>query len=63
VAGFVLASVVCVVGFVLSVIALRNVSRTGARGRGLALAGVVVSSVFIATGVAAGFLLGWRLEV
>jgi hypothetical protein len=45
VAGFVLSLPLCVVGFVLSCIGLRQIGRHGGRGRGLAIAGVVVSLI------------------
>ncbi|ROQ37114.1 hypothetical protein EDF46_2563 [Frondihabitans sp. PhB188] len=47
----------------VSLIALRSTSRTGERGRGLAIAGTVVSLVFVAIGVTAGFMVGWQLQV
>jgi len=40
--GFVLAFVANIVGLVVSVIALVQIGRTGERGRGLAIAGIVV---------------------
>lgn len=61
--GFVLAFVFCPAGLVVSLIALRSTSRTGERGKGLAIAGTVVSLVFIAIGVTAGFMVGWQLQV
>lgn len=45
VAGFILSLPLCVVGFVLSCIGLRQIGRHGGRGRGLAIAGVVVSLI------------------
>ncbi|QHF21675.1 DUF4190 domain-containing protein [Rathayibacter sp. VKM Ac-2762] len=42
IAGFVLAFVLNVVGLVVSLVALAQIRRTGERGRGLAIAGVVV---------------------
>lgn len=44
IAGFVVAFVANIVGVVLSVIALVQIRRTGERGRGLAIAGIVVGS-------------------
>lgn len=40
--GFVLAFVVNIVGLVVSIVALVQIGRTGERGRGLAIAGIVV---------------------
>jgi hypothetical protein len=45
VAGFMLSLPLCVVGFVLSCIGLSQIGRHGGRGRGLAIAGVVVSLI------------------
>ncbi|MDM7888794.1 DUF4190 domain-containing protein [Curtobacterium sp. RHCJP20] len=43
--GFILAFVVNIAGLVVSIIALSQVKRTGERGRGLALAGVIISAI------------------
>ncbi|PZF58943.1 DUF4190 domain-containing protein [Curtobacterium sp. MCSS17_008] len=43
--GFILAFVVNIAGLVVSIIALGQVKRTGERGRGLALAGVIISAI------------------
>lgn len=48
IAGFVLAFFVNIAGLVVSIVALRQIKRTGERGHGLALAGVILSAVFIA---------------
>lgn len=48
IAGFVLAFVVNIVGLVVSIIALAQIRRTGERGRGLAIAGVVVGGFWFA---------------
>ncbi|WP_220036624.1 DUF4190 domain-containing protein [Curtobacterium sp. MCBD17_008] len=48
VVGFVLAFVANVVGLVVSVIALVQIGRTGERGRGLAIAGIVVGGFWFA---------------
>lgn len=45
--GFVLAFVVNIAGLVVSIIALVQLKRTGERGRGLALAGVIISALSI----------------
>ncbi|WP_251151271.1 DUF4190 domain-containing protein [Cellulosimicrobium sp. Marseille-Q4280] len=44
--GLIFAFVVWPVGLVLSILGLREVKRTGAPGRGMAKAGVILSSVF-----------------
>lgn len=46
--GFVLALVANVVGLVVSVVALVQISRTGERGRGLAITGIIVGGFWIA---------------
>jgi hypothetical protein len=46
--GFVLAFVANIVGLVVSVVALVQISRTGERGRGLAIAGIVVGGFWFA---------------
>lgn len=43
--GFILAFVVNIAGLVVSIIALSQVKRTGERGRGLALAGIIISAL------------------
>ncbi|MDY1003906.1 DUF4190 domain-containing protein [Curtobacterium sp. CFBP9011] len=48
IAGFVLAFVANIVGLVVSVIALVQIGRTGERGRGLAIAGIVVGGFWFA---------------
>lgn len=49
--GFVLAFVVSIGGLVVSIIALVQISRTGERGRGLALAGVIIGGLSLIIGV------------
>jgi hypothetical protein len=48
--GFVLAFLVSPVGLVLSAVAVRRTRQRGEKGRGLAIAGLVLSLVFLATG-------------
>lgn len=48
IAGFVLAFVANIVGLVVSIIALVQIRRSGERGRGLAIAGIVVGGFWIA---------------
>lgn len=48
IAGLVLAFVAAPIGLILSVVALKRISRSGDRGRGIALAGAIVSSIGVA---------------
>lgn len=45
--GFILAFVVSIAGLIVSIIALTQIKRTGERGHGLALAGVIISAASI----------------
>ncbi|WP_182066888.1 DUF4190 domain-containing protein [Curtobacterium sp. ME12] len=45
--GFILAFVVSIGGLIVSIIALTQIKRTGERGRGLALAGIIISAASI----------------
>jgi peptidyl-prolyl cis-trans isomerase B (cyclophilin B) len=45
--SFILAFVVAPAGFVLAIVALRQIARSGEGGRGLAVAGLVVSAVVL----------------
>ncbi|WNY33058.1 DUF4190 domain-containing protein [Curtobacterium flaccumfaciens] len=49
--GFVLAFVVNIAGLVVSIIALSQIKKTGERGRGLALAGVIISALSVVFGI------------
>ena len=49
--GFVLAFVVNIAGLVVSIIALSQIKTTGERGRGLALAGVIISALSLVFGI------------
>ena len=49
--GFVLAFVVNIAGLVVSIIALNQIKKSGERGHGLALAGVIISAISIVFGV------------
>ncbi|MCA5924050.1 MULTISPECIES: DUF4190 domain-containing protein [Curtobacterium] len=49
--GFILAFVVNIAGLVVSIIALSQIKKTGERGRGLALAGVIISALSIVFGI------------
>lgn len=49
IAGFVLSFVFSVIGLVLSIIAFIQIKETGEKGRGLALAGIIISAIVIGT--------------
>ncbi|MFJ4222021.1 DUF4190 domain-containing protein [Curtobacterium luteum] len=49
--GFILAFVVNIGGLVVSIIALNQIKKTGERGRGLALAGVIISALSLIIGI------------
>ncbi len=49
--GFILAFVINIAGLVVSIIALSQVKRTGERGRGLALAGIIISAISLVLSV------------
>lgn len=51
VVGFILSFVFSLAGLIVSIIALNQIKRTGEGGRGLALAGVIISSVAVAFAV------------
>lgn len=53
--GFIMAFVMPILGLVFSVLGLKK-AKSGAPNRGLALAGVIVSSVYLAIGVLAALL-------
>ncbi|MGN8050866.1 DUF4190 domain-containing protein [Curtobacterium sp. 22159] len=55
--GFVLAFVVNIAGLVVSIIALVQVRKTGERGRGLALAGIIISALSLILGVVSIIIL------
>ncbi|MFC4053919.1 DUF4190 domain-containing protein [Actinomadura syzygii] len=60
IAAFVTGLLGCfgIVGLVLGFVALRNISRTGAKGRGLAIAGIVLSCLWLVGGIAIYALRG-----
>jgi ABC-type Na+ efflux pump permease subunit len=45
--GFILAFVISIAGLVVSIIALSQIKKTGEKGHGLALAGVIISALAI----------------
>jgi hypothetical protein len=49
--GFILAFFINIAGLVVSIIALSQVKRTGERGRGLALAGIIISAISLVLSV------------
>jgi hypothetical protein len=49
--GLILAFVFNIAGLIVSIIALNQIKRTGENGRGLALAGLIISIVSIVFGV------------
>ena len=49
--GFVLAFVVNIAGVVVSFIALSQIKKTGERGRGLAIAGIIIGLLSIVLGI------------
>lgn len=49
--GFILSIFLSIVGTILGIIALVQISRTGQRGRGLAWAAVIIGVVFFVIGV------------
>jgi len=49
--GFILAFVFNIAGLIVSLIALSKIKKTGERGRGLAIAGVIISIVSIIFGI------------
>ena len=49
--GFVLSLFLSIIGAILGVIALVQIKRTGQRGRGLALAAIIIGVVFFIIGV------------
>lgn len=47
IAGLVLAFIIPLIGFVLSIVGLNQINKRGEKGKGLAIAGIVVSSIFM----------------
>ncbi|KAA8816451.1 DUF4190 domain-containing protein [Bifidobacterium callitrichos] len=45
VAGFICSFFIAIAGLILSIIGLRQIKRTGEKGRGLAIAGIIISAV------------------
>lgn len=56
--GFILAFLVSVAGLVISLIALSQIKKTGERGHGLALAGVIISIVSIVLSIIFYIIIG-----
>ncbi|QHC56250.1 DUF4190 domain-containing protein [Rathayibacter tanaceti] len=55
--GFIAAFVVNIVGIVLGFIALSQIKRTGEKGRGLALAAVIIGFASIVLGIIASIIV------
>jgi uncharacterized membrane protein len=49
--GFILAFLVSIAGLVISIIAFVQIKKTGDKGRGLALAGIIIGAVFLVIGI------------
>ena len=49
--GFILAFVFALAGLVVSIIALSQIKKTGERGRGLAIAGIIIGLLSIVFGI------------
>lgn len=55
--GFVLSFIVTIAGLVVSIIAYVQIRKTGDKGRGLALAGIIISAVFIVLSIVFSIVL------
>lgn len=55
--GFIASFLFALVGIVCSAIGLRQISRTGDRGRGLAIAGIIIGAVNLVASILTGVLL------
>ena len=53
IAGFVLSFFSTIVGLILSIIAYKQIKESGEKGKGLALAGIIISSIITAFAVLA----------
>jgi hypothetical protein len=62
IAGFVLAIVVAPVGFILSIIGAVQAGRRNQKGKGLAVAGIVIGLIFSAGGIAGAVALGGKVS-
>ncbi|MGA1811193.1 DUF4190 domain-containing protein [Frondihabitans sp. 4ASC-45] len=51
--GFVLAFVINIAGVVVSIIALNQIKQTGEKGRGLAIAGIIIGALSLIIGIIA----------
>lgn len=49
--GFILSFFISIAGLIVSIIAFVQIKRTGERGRGLALAGIILGAVFLVFGI------------
>ena len=57
IAGFVVSFFSCIVGLILSIIALKQVKKSGENSKGMAIAGIIISSVSLAAIVLYVFIL------
>lgn len=49
--GFILAFVINIAGVVVSIIALNQIKQTGEKGRGLAIAGIIIGALSLIIGI------------
>jgi hypothetical protein len=49
--GFVLSFFTTIIGLIISIIAFNQIKKTGEKGRGFALAGIIISAVAIVLGI------------
>src|SRR6478752_5903524 len=56
--GLITCGVASIVGFILGLVALSQITRTNQGGRGLALAGIWVSAVIVVLGIIAAIIFG-----
>lgn len=59
VAGFVLSFFMAIVGLILSIVACKQIRDSGEKGKGLAIAGIVISSIIMA--ILTFYLVCWLL--
>jgi hypothetical protein len=62
IAGFILAFIAAPIGFILSIIGVAVAGRRGQKGKGLAIAGIVISVVIMGAGIAGIVALGGKVE-
>ncbi len=62
IAGFILAFIAAPIGFILSIIGVAVAGRRGQKGKGLAIAGIVISVLIMGAGIAGVVALGDKVE-